>query len=894
MTRFERVIAILDQAVGGPAVNVGVHGAFWRGLTRDQFVIKRVLGRDLVKIGDGNASNLVKALRGEAPFGADLPAPPPGAVMSRMPAGLPPVRDEDIEFIKVWIDDSCPEDSAPTASIVGDRQLRWRATNAPVASSRTDDVWFLNADVGWAVNSNGQIIKTTNGGASWTEQHHDEAVYWRCIGFASPQRGWVGSLTPGATLFETIDGGQIWRPTTMLPANAPQAICGISVVNENVVFASGTNFPNRPPRMMKTTDGGRTWIAWEMRTWADILIDCFFTSPTTGWVVGGKTDQAVPTRANVRPVVLKTNDGGVSWTNHAADIAFPAGEWGWKIFFVNERIGFVSLENFQEGAVLKTVDGGASWVRLPINDPQRNANLEGVGFIDEMHGWVGGWGDANFERRSTSETSDGGLTWQDANHVGLAINRFRFIGNPVQVGYASGETVYKYSAEPSPASLSAKPSRGMLLNSLGVIESVHRVEFSITIPFGAKRLAIRIWDRFGDEVRRLIDEREPAPGERLVQWDRTDDGGSPLPGGHYICRVTVDSLSESRLLRIVSTHRHGQPSSTPPRPVRSIAALMQVPPNARDVEWLKESLQTAINLEFATLPPYLTAQWTVKSPGEVSDTIFEVAKEEMLHYGLGCNLLTAIGGQPSLNAPASVPAFPTSLPGGVHPGLIVELKRLTRDQIKVFMDIEYPQGGPIAFIAGGTFTSIGEFYDSLLRAFEELNPSLSLARQLDGHLSLFKIATLDDVRLAIELIKHQGEGSTASPEDTGPDDLAHYYRFGELFYGRKCVKDPNTGVWAFTGPEVPMPETWPMADIPPGGYQQSDVPDSAIWSLIQSFDDVFTEMLNQLQLAWASGSRTALLTGIAQMFEMRSIADELVQRPLPTGSGNYGPCFRLV
>lgn len=107
-------------------------------------------------------------------------------------------------------------------------------------------------------------------------------------------------------------------------------------------------------------------------------------------------------------MVLQTNDGGATWVNRVADLNFPPGEWGWKIFFLNERVGYVSLENFQEGAILKTIDGGETWVRLPVNDSQRNANLEGIGFIDENTGWVGGWGDADFERQGSSATTDGG------------------------------------------------------------------------------------------------------------------------------------------------------------------------------------------------------------------------------------------------------------------------------------------------------------------------------------------------------------------------------------------------------------------------------------------------------------------------------------------------------
>src|SRR5262249_58646925 len=99
----ERVVQILDAAIGGPQVNIGVHGAFWRNLTRDQFVAKKVQGLDLLVVGNGAASNLVKALKGEAPFGADLDDPPPGASFDRMPSGLPPVQAGDIAFIQKWI-----------------------------------------------------------------------------------------------------------------------------------------------------------------------------------------------------------------------------------------------------------------------------------------------------------------------------------------------------------------------------------------------------------------------------------------------------------------------------------------------------------------------------------------------------------------------------------------------------------------------------------------------------------------------------------------------------------------------------------------------------------------------------------------------------------------------
>ena len=87
MTRYERVQQILDESIGGPTAQIGVHGAFWRGKTRDEFVALVVRNRQLLVVGDGAGSNLVKALKGEAPFDADLEPPPTGATLSRMPAG---------------------------------------------------------------------------------------------------------------------------------------------------------------------------------------------------------------------------------------------------------------------------------------------------------------------------------------------------------------------------------------------------------------------------------------------------------------------------------------------------------------------------------------------------------------------------------------------------------------------------------------------------------------------------------------------------------------------------------------------------------------------------------------------------------------------------------------
>jgi hypothetical protein len=349
-------------------------------------------------------------------------------------------------------------------------------------------------------------------------------------------------------LYHTTDGGANWNRVENLPQGAPGRICGLSVVDENTVFASGTNNPDEPSAVVKTADGGETWTAIDLGTEAAILVDIHFRDRNEGWVVGGadvvKHPDRDPVRDDVIPVVLHTTDGGETWEDVVAPIRqqFPRGEWGWKIQVLDEKTMFVALENDRDGAILRSDDGGKTWRRLPINDRQRNANLEGIGFLDGDRGWVGGWGDLTFRRGSTSATSDGGLNWDNANEDGLfRINRFRFIGNPVRVGYACGDTVYKFTDQaPAPELRAMVPE-----TNATILEGRASVTIPFEVPEHTRELQIDVWERFGRHLRRLLDERPAEAGVRSIVWDFTDSTGEIAPVGGYIVRITADDESVS-------------------------------------------------------------------------------------------------------------------------------------------------------------------------------------------------------------------------------------------------------------------------------------------------------------------------------------------------------------
>jgi hypothetical protein len=102
-TRFPDIQRILDEAVEGQ--DIGAHGPFWRDVTRDEFVSKRVFGCQIIFSENGTfagpRSPLVQILLNPIECPADRERP-------QMPVGFPAVPPEKVQTISDWIDAQCP------------------------------------------------------------------------------------------------------------------------------------------------------------------------------------------------------------------------------------------------------------------------------------------------------------------------------------------------------------------------------------------------------------------------------------------------------------------------------------------------------------------------------------------------------------------------------------------------------------------------------------------------------------------------------------------------------------------------------------------------------------------------------------------------------------------
>jgi Ferritin-like len=298
---------------------------------------------------------------------------------------------------------------------------------------------------------------------------------------------------------------------------------------------------------------------------------------------------------------------------------------------------------------------------------------------------------------------------------------------------------------------------------------------------------------------------------------------------------------------------------------------------------LQGSLLTAIQIEFSTIPPYLCAQWSINSnnngdSSDVNGMIQGVVVQEMLHFGLACNMYTATGG--SLNgeiaAPDFVPVYPTNgLPGGVHPGLVVSLLPVGSQALQTFMSIEYPEVTPVVqqpdTPVPPTPPTIGQFYQVIAAGFNTVfpdgslphNPSLNqVVTSVDSD-QLFAINTVADALNAIKEITDQGEGTSTSPDEGtfDPSNLAHYYTFAEIYYGKTVVQVGNG--FQYSGSAITAPTVYNFVPQPPGAPDQ------------QAFINDFVTLMTQLEECWTSGF--SIETAISTMFSLQTAGTNLIQ-----------------
>ena len=263
-----------------------------------------------------------------------LPAVLLAALMARPPA--PPRWEIQTSGVSARLRGvSAVSDRVAWASGAGGTVLRtadggatWTKRIVPDAAALDfRDVDAVNATVAWVLSigsgAESRIYKTTDGGATWGLQftNSDPRGFFDAMAFWDAQRGLVmgDSIDGRFDILRTLDGGATWTriPSVSLPAALP---------NEGAFAGSGTNVAvlagghawigtgaSTRSRVLHTRDYGATWTIAETPIAASPSAGIFsvaFRDAAHGMAVGGdyrKEQDAIDNAAF-------TSDGGVTWT----------------------------------------------------------------------------------------------------------------------------------------------------------------------------------------------------------------------------------------------------------------------------------------------------------------------------------------------------------------------------------------------------------------------------------------------------------------------------------------------------------------------------------------------------------------------------------------------------
>ena len=267
----------------------------------------------------------------------------------------------------------------------------WTGGRRGVAGKDLNAVYFLDSKRGWVAGDGGVVLRTRDGGRSWSRQTVETKESINDVYFRNEEDGYLMAATE---IFLTEDGGETWRSSARFHAQTFGAepelysvrftskkrgwIVGSLSRGENVVDSL----------VLATTDGGASWQRQRVPV-RDELIHLDFDGDKRGWIVGSGGR------------VMHTRDGGETWqvqnsgtTAALYHVDFEGDERGWAVG--------------ARGTILRTDDGGLTWRAVPL---RVTTTLLSVKFVNKEQGWAVGRGGVILR------TEDGGASWvqQESN-----------------------------------------------------------------------------------------------------------------------------------------------------------------------------------------------------------------------------------------------------------------------------------------------------------------------------------------------------------------------------------------------------------------------------------------------------------------------------------------------
>lgn len=236
-----------------------------------------------------------------------------------------------------------------------DQGRRWQAAQVQTWQMLTA-LYFVDAQHGWAVGHDAQILATTDGGLHWGLQFQDPARQAPLLDvwFKDTQRGFaVGAY---GALLGTTDGGAHWQDLGDTLDNEDQLhLNAIAATGDGTLFIVG-----EAGLLFRSTDNGEHWQRLAS-PYEGSLFGVVATAQPSSLVIYG-----------LRGHLYRSTDAGDTW--QAIDV--PGARAGLAGGSLQSDGSLVLVGN--AGSVLRSVDGGRTFTLFQRPDRQALSGVTGT------------------------------------------------------------------------------------------------------------------------------------------------------------------------------------------------------------------------------------------------------------------------------------------------------------------------------------------------------------------------------------------------------------------------------------------------------------------------------------------------------------------------------------
>lgn len=343
-----------------------------------------------------------------------------------------------------------------------------------------EDMAFVDASTGWVVGWGGEILTTRDGGAHWTRQASRVRSNLTRIRFIDASTGWIAGAD--GVVLRTTDAGANWVKLPDIGVQARDDDLGLVVLDgQRAVVIPDSGLPRA------TLDGGATWAdasllpeqvtedgtLWDVdRTTVRKAGRLGLDAPTLSFATDehqvsqftmGTARDGLLLLTDDWPLpfqqLLRTTDGGVSWTTVAA-VGLPSGVTDFKLFGASEAWAVASRQLY------RSTDAGLSWSLVTLPAGALPTDLNFVHAEDAKTLWFRHDGGSFLTR-------DGGASWvwlrveEEDDGGDLAIN-----AGGIWM-WQSGTSVYKSldTGQQWQQVLGIESSNGFLMTSVWFFDS---------------------------------------------------------------------------------------------------------------------------------------------------------------------------------------------------------------------------------------------------------------------------------------------------------------------------------------------------------------------------------------------------------------------------------------